>query len=157
MSKALAIPADTIDRALEMIAEGRSLIQVSSELGVKRSTLYDAFKRDGVLDRYETARQMAADALAEELVEIADSEPDPQRAKVRCDQRRWLASKYLPSRYGEKLDLSITQRVDLQGALAEARARVGLVRVAGEVIDVQDAEIVERDAGDNIVPPDIFN
>lgn len=138
MSKALTIPLATVELALGMISDGQTLTPIANQLGVNRSTLYDALRR--LPERYQAARHAGADALAEEIVDIADTEPDPQRAKVRTDVRRWLASKFLPALYGDKLDLSITRTVDIRDVMAEARNRAGLVRA----VEVVDAEVVER-------------
>lgn len=55
---------------------------------------------------YAHARLDQADTLADEIITIADTEVDPNRAKVRIDARKWTASKLKPQRYGEKLDIS---------------------------------------------------
>lgn len=52
--------------------------------------------------RYARARELQAEANAEEIIDIADDEPDPQRARVRIDARKWVAAKLLPKKYGDK-------------------------------------------------------
>jgi hypothetical protein len=75
-------------------------------------------------DQYARAKEESADALAEDMLEIADdgqndwmerlgSEGQPvgwqvngehiQRSRVRIDTRKWLASKLKPKKYGDKL------------------------------------------------------
>ena len=57
-------------------------------------------------DQYARAREEAADALVEDLLEIADqadssSSAAIQHARLRFDARRWVASKMLPKKYGD--------------------------------------------------------
>lgn len=141
MSKELVIKQEAIDFALDEVANGVSLAAVARALGVKRQTLSAAIHSKFELEtRYESARRQAADSLAEEIVEIADTETDANRAKVRCDARKWLASKFLPARYGEKLDLSVAVQAPVAAALAAAHARV---RRFGKETAV-DAEVIEH-------------
>ncbi len=77
--------------------------------------------------QYTRAKEEAADALAEETLEIADSgendwmasnDPDNpgyrfngehiQRSKLRVDTRKWYLSKIKPKKYGEKLQTELT-------------------------------------------------
>jgi len=70
------------------------------------------------LKRYETARQDGAHTYAYQIAEIIDEEPsyvmdekgneriDPAsiaHKRLRMDGRKWLAAKYLPKAYGERL------------------------------------------------------
>jgi hypothetical protein len=53
---------------------------------------------------YEAARQERAHMLADDVVAIADSEPDAQRARNRMAARQWYASKVNKQSYGEAAD-----------------------------------------------------
>lgn len=73
------------------------------------------FKQDLI-----AARKSAAELLAEEVLEISDDvsedyKPDGSinyelvaRSKLRADNRKWLASKFDPARYGDKVQTDIT-------------------------------------------------
>lgn len=74
------------------------------------------------LNQYTRAKQEAADAFAEDMLDIADDSTDDimfdadgnprvnneaiQRSRLRVDTRKWLASKLKPKKYGEKLELA---------------------------------------------------
>jgi hypothetical protein len=102
------------------------------------------------LKQYARAKEESADAMAEEILEIADDgrndwmerhgekteDGEPvkgwqlngehiQRSRVRIDTRKWLASKLKPKKYGDRVDLTNSDG-SLTGAdaLAKARARV---------------------------------
>ena len=61
-------------------------------------------------ERYARAREIGWSHMAEQILEIADEDDDPQRSRVRVDTRKWLLSKVLPKIYGDK------QAVELSGA-----------------------------------------
>jgi hypothetical protein len=63
-------------------------------------------ENESFLAAYTRARADQADTIADQIMDIADTEPDPNRAKVRIDARKWIASKLKPQKYGEKLDIS---------------------------------------------------
>lgn len=67
---------------------------------------------------YARAREARAETFANQIIEIADTEEDPARARVRVEARKWVASKLLPRVYGEN------QRVEVQHTLSETAARV---------------------------------
>lgn len=54
-------------------------------------------------EQYARARQLQADFYADEIIDIADTEPDPQVARIRTDVRKWHASKTSPKKYGDKI------------------------------------------------------
>lgn len=72
--------------------------------------------------RYARAKELQADAIVEEAIDIADHNTDDtlvdelgnarpdnewiQRSKLRVDTRKWLAGKLRPKKYGDKLDLT---------------------------------------------------
>lgn len=64
--------------------------------------------RHGFYAQYTRARDCGLDRMADETLEIADSDGDVQRDRLRWDARRWYLSKMAPKRYGEKLTQEIT-------------------------------------------------
>ena len=70
------------------------------------------------------ARALGAMAEADEIQEIADdSSINTNQARNMIDVRKWRASKFLPKVFGDRIDMNITQTVDLSTALIEARKR----------------------------------
>lgn len=51
------------------------------------------------------ARDMQADTLAETILEISDSEPDSNRARLKMDALRWYVSKLRPKNTGSALSM----------------------------------------------------
>ncbi len=107
--------ADTICR---MLADGFTLRQIAKELRCDNSAIVHWVAEDAdFAQQYARAREAQADHFAAEIVEIADegtndwmeregfTVPDHEhisRSKLRVDTRRWLMSKMLPKKYGDK-------------------------------------------------------
>lgn len=79
--------------------------------------------------QYARAREAQADAMLEEILEIADDGTNDTivdedghertnqdviaRSRLRVDARKWAMSKMAPKKYGEKIDHSITGELDI--------------------------------------------
>ena len=60
--------------------------------------------RSGFREMYELAREVQAECLADEIIDIADEAYDRDTAagaKVRVDARKWVAARLLPKKYGD--------------------------------------------------------
>jgi len=94
-------------------------------------------------EQYAKAKELAAEALAEDIFDIADdnafdyTEGDDgklrvnndaiQRARLRVDVRKWYLSKIMPKKYGEK------QQVEVAGKDGKPIETVSVIRiVAGD-------------------------
>lgn len=93
------------EKVEDMLERGMSVTGICNELGIGKHALYEFFEKAenaGILSR---ARARAADRLAIETLEIADSVPEEQtaiaKAKLRTDVRKWVASKWDPLKYGD--------------------------------------------------------
>lgn len=72
----------------------------------------------------EEAEPARAQALAEQTIDIVDTDPDPKAARNRMHARQWLASKLNRQKYGEKVEVAHTHMIDMGAVLAEAEARL---------------------------------
>lgn len=100
------------------VASGESLRKVCRGAGMPaRSTVLRWLVAEGepyatFQGQYARASEARAEGWAEEIVDVADSEKDPQRARVRVDARKWVASKLLPKKYGERLQVDAKLTVE---------------------------------------------
>ena len=119
-----------VDRICDALADARSLRSICCEPDMPaQSTVfrwladerYAAFR-----ERYARAREAQADAIFDEMLDIADDGTNDwmerrredgsvdevlnhehiSRSKLRVDARKWMAGKLAPKKYGEKLDLT---------------------------------------------------
>ena len=112
------------DHICERIADGVTLRQICRDLGIKWRTVYEWLEtHPDFLAAYARARDIGADAIAEEALEIADTlsigeeyEDDGSRVKVRrsdmlghrklqVETRLKLLAKWNPKKYGDRVDL----------------------------------------------------
>lgn len=106
------------------LASGRSLKNIlETEPGMPaRQTVYQWLMNDsGFSDNYTRAREAQADYYADEIADIADTEPDANKARVRIDARKWAAGKLKPKVYGDRLQLDGDMNVSMSDAQLDAR------------------------------------
>lgn len=88
------------------IAEGRSLRSICGDDDVPSMSVVLRWLNESADFRrlYAQAREAQADALVDEMLDIADDKTlDAQDRRVRLDARKWLAGKLRPRKYGEKV------------------------------------------------------
>jgi hypothetical protein len=67
------------------------------------STVYKWLSENAFFaEMYARTREARAHMVAEEIIQIADSEPDPNKARIRIDARKWWAGKANAKHYGER-------------------------------------------------------
>lgn len=115
------------------IAEGKSMRSICAEDSMPSLPTVFSWMRKfpEFLKQYETAMEMRAVYYSEELMEIADdgtndwmlnNRPDNpgwvangealQRSRLRVDTRKWVASKLLPKKYGDKVGVEHSGKVE---------------------------------------------
>jgi hypothetical protein len=82
--------------------------------------------------QYARAREEQADFYADEIIDIADGAKDANLARLQIDARKWKASKLVPKKYGDKLDLTHSGSLErlsdeqLDARLAELLGKAGI-------------------------------
>lgn len=94
----------------ELIGGGLSLKEVCELPGMPgRTTAYKWLAlHDDFANMYARGREERADLIADEVITIADTDPDPARARVRIDARKWWAAKVNPRKYADKTQTELT-------------------------------------------------
>jgi len=106
----------------ERLAEGESLRAICKDEGLPSRTTVFKWLIDNpqFASQYARAREAQADALFEDILEIADDSRQDvkivgederevcntefvQRARLRVDARKWMAGKLAPKKYGDKV------------------------------------------------------
>lgn len=131
---------------LTRIESGESVLSICRDPDMPHHSNFYRWLRDkeGLVDRYRLAREIQAEILFAEILEIADESasdwlaataPDKppkantehiQRAKLRIDTRKWLVAKLAPKKYGERVALEhdLSDSVaNLLAALERGKAR----------------------------------
>lgn len=115
------------DQICEQLAMGVSMRTVASDPAMPAmSTLFKWLREhESFSEQYTRAKQESADAMAEDLLDIADDGTNDwmeihrgdytswttngealQRSRLRVDTRKWLMAKMKPKKYGDKLDVT---------------------------------------------------
>jgi len=92
----------------EWLADGGSLRSFCKQSGKPGTTTVKRWLAENEKFRaqYAQAREDQAESYADAIVQIADDlEIAPEHKRVMIDARKWTASKLLPKKYGDKLDL----------------------------------------------------
>lgn len=144
MARKPALTPETTDddsRALAVLVameSGMSLRQAGEYAGVAPGTFLGWCDVDPELaEQYTRARERLLDAKAEELEDIGERAAVAETAvevaglRLLSDNRKWLLSKLLPKKYGEKLALGgaddlppVHQTIDLTGVSTAALAEI---------------------------------
>jgi hypothetical protein len=111
------------------------------------------------VEQYDRARELQAEYLFDEIIEIADDATNDYmekksaegvhigwrengeflaRSRLRIDARKWAASKMLPKRYGDKMETKLTGDKDNPVAIEDVSAREFIAsRIASLAIRVR--------------------
>ena len=117
---------DLADKICEMIAHSdKGLVSICNELGLNASTVYRWINEDKEFcNNYTRAREIQADFLADQIIEIADETSNDtivtengietanhehiSRSRLRVDARKWKASKLFPKKYADRVNTDLT-------------------------------------------------
>jgi hypothetical protein len=112
------------DLICEKLCEGESLRAICLQDDMpSRSTVFKWLNdNQDFSDQYARAKEEQAEALADDIISIADGKGDDllltseinQRDKLRVDARKWVASKLKPKKYGDKVQNEITGDLNVQ-------------------------------------------
>ena len=126
---ALSFEDDVIVELIERTEKGEPLTKICADPRMpKRRTVYDWLESDAEFSaQFRAARARCVHALAEDCLEIADEKVkdavEVADKRVRIDTRLRLAGKWLPSIYGERVDVNhsgeVVTRHDLSGYSAD--------------------------------------
>lgn len=132
---------------IDAVAMGMTITRACMAFKLPFSKFYKLINASPELAQlYETAKQMRADVAQGECQDIADDDSVPtERAKLRIQTRQWNASKDNPSKFGDRVNLTIDQTINISQALAEAKARVITNTCAPEEMKTVVAELVTED------------
>ena len=146
---------------LENMTNGVSMRQACIKAGIGAATWIDWTAKDPALsERYTRAREALLDAMVDQTLALADAPvptlengaTDPglvRQRQLQVDTRKWILSKLAPSKYGDRLDVSVSDnRISISGALLAAQSRLALLHDAALVQDVQDVQAKTEDKGE---------
>ena len=131
MGRPSSFTQEVADTMCERIADGESLrsICLDEEMPSKTTVMRWLASNELFRDQYARAREMQADALFDEILDIADDGDNDwmerkgedgqslgwrengealRRSALRVDARKWMAGKLQPKKYSEKMQMDAT-------------------------------------------------
>jgi hypothetical protein len=117
--------------ALEVASEGKFLKEVCNAIGCKNlSQLRTIRENNPDFDiQLQRAREDGFMLLAEKLMTIVEDNPTihPFLIKLKAENLKWLLSKLHYQVFGDRLELNVTEKVNIIGAITESRSRLRII------------------------------
>ena len=132
---------------LDQIADGKILPRAIQSVGLSMTSsnfIRAVLRNPKLAQAYDEARVAQASALAEQALEVADTERDSARARNMIDVRKWLAAKLNPRQFGDRIDLNIEQSVSIKSALEAAESRI--LRPMSDLINQRQSQVIDLEA-----------
>lgn len=132
------------DAICELIAEGQSIRTICKvdEMPAMSTVFKWLSEQKTFSEQYARAKEVQAEGFAEDLIDIADDISDDvtgelnmpngvavQRAKLRVDTRKWIASKLLAKKYGDKQAVDMKHSSDEENPM---KMRVEIVHIGSK-------------------------
>jgi transposase-like protein len=111
---------ETADAVCERISQGESLRSICRDESMPAaSCIFKWLSRfKDFEEQYTRAREASADALFDDIIDIADEPPDDAvqvaHARLRVEARKWAASKLKPKKYGDKITTEHSGSVSIE-------------------------------------------
>lgn len=141
---------EQVNLAIELAAIGEPLKVIVGELLTTEYRFWKYRQEYPDFDKiFCSARNEGLEHLADALITLADEYQDVQRARLKSDNYKWLLSKRKPAVYGDKVDIHVSQTIDIGTALKEARQRASLnesiypverdaIKIEGDFINIEE-------------------
>lgn len=124
-------------RACQLAGECMPFSNVAKALGFKEPWEFEEYrKKYPIFDQHlKTARDYGLEDLAFSVLGIVDLYDNANHARAKIDAIKWLCAVMNPQIYGQRIDLTVTQAIDISG-LIDASNR----RIMRDVIPLPDNE-----------------
>jgi hypothetical protein len=111
---------EMIEKALELIEQGKVNLEVSQALGISHETFYATLARDrDFSERYAVVKRQSTEVLVDQARQVnrdaltAENGHQVAAHKHLADALRWEAARRAPTKWGEKAVVEITGQIDL--------------------------------------------
>jgi len=124
------------------LAQGMTIKEIRKELGINVYKLYRVINSDINFSALcNEIRSECLEELSDELISIPDDYASIERATLKSNNIKWLLSKRLPKKYGDRLQVDVSI-IDLNSAIDEARNR-------SDVIETHSVKRLLSDSSDD--------
>jgi len=97
---------ENVNLICEMVAEGKTMRQISASLGFSLGSMLRWTTLPEHLEQYARARESAADIFETDIIEAAlCASPESAAAdRVKIDALKWVAARRAPKKYGDRIE-----------------------------------------------------
>jgi hypothetical protein len=103
--------AQQISQVLSLMEGGSSERSACETVGINRATFRSGVLRHNAADHYARALEGLAldqvEKLEATIQDMRDGTLDPAIGRIEVDARKWFASKFLPKRFGDKIEQTV--------------------------------------------------
>lgn len=132
------VSAELKSQIIQLYKQGKTVSQIAEIIDVKIDTIADWKLTDpAFLSECTQAQTIGFEAQADSLLTIPDECTDVNVARLKSDNLKWLLARRAREQYGDKLDVTLNQTVNIKDALSEAKNRVR------EVIEVAHPQLTQ--------------
>lgn len=147
---AMEFDRDIFDKIIEDLSNGRSLTNICNDDNTPSYSTFTTWitKDENLFQEYLRARQLQADYMAEQQIDIADQEENVAKARNMIETRRWYAARLNPKYRDRGVEINNTTinnsadvKLDLSYMSEEAREE--LKQVLLEQMQQEDPKLLE--------------
>lgn len=132
------------EEILRRVALGERTSRVLDSLGVHDMQLKRLRDSDAEFAAaFAEAEECQCERLADQLMEIPEDERDVQRARLVSDNVKWLLARRARGKYGDKVDVTVTQHIDIRTQFEAAERRL---RSQCDQQDIEDVQVIDTQA-----------
>lgn len=139
MSMPIRMTPDKVNElhAIKLAGDLVPFRKIAKELGFNSDTEFDNYrKRYPIFEQsLKTAREYGTEELAFSVLTVVDRYENANHARAQIDAIKWVCAAMNPQVYGQRIDLTVTQAIDISG-LIDASNR----RIMRDVISLPDNE-----------------
>lgn len=136
-----------------LLADGVTPSRAAEMMGLPRVLVVGWLEGNGNFTaRLSRARNIGLASRADSLLDDLDvEEPNVPLLRLKSDNTRFYLTVHRPEKYSPRVDVNVTQTLDLQGAINDANARLAAGLQQGRMLE---AERVDESGACAPTPPD---
>lgn len=139
------------DEIIELFSQGNTISNIAKTVGISVACITQWRLKYPLFDNeVSRAQTIGFEVQADSILEIADAYDDVNQARLKSDNLKWVLSKRASSTYGDRMDLTVNQTIDLTGALTEAKTRA--LRPVHDLDLVPSSQLI--DTSSQLIPID---
>lgn len=115
---------EKVKKVFDLLLNGLTLTHACRACDIKPAQyMKTIFSSPHLTDLYRQLDILRSELSIERAEEIAETEEDVSKAKMKIDLIKWAAAKRNPEKFGDNVNIKIEKSISIRDALEEARAR----------------------------------